>query len=362
MKILSISMYYLPILGGQSTYISNLNRVFDKHGIKSFVLQRYSRFSAPNVIKLHHIPLLWKYIDSWFIFNLQIFFRRFFIRKFDIIISHYPFHYPVLAWHKRLIVLSHGLDWHQPPVSNPDKFRRYTANLMRKDTCCLVANDTYFLRYLGLNINPGEGFFTAIRKNKWLIPNCIDTNIFYNFEQPRKNRILVPRTVRPERGVHIAIEAFSYFVIRHPDFIMDIVGIYDPRWNYFQRCTKLIDELGLDKKINFLGAVEWEKLPSFYNQSVITLVPTTEMEGTSLSALESMSCGTPVISSNAGGLCDLPTKKTALHAKELSEKMEEVLLDWDHYSSSQMERTRSTFNLGNWSEAWLRVVKSVYNS
>jgi glycosyltransferase involved in cell wall biosynthesis len=362
MKILNISMYYLPILGGQCTYIENLIKVFEEKGIASTVLQPYSKFVASNVITLKHIPLAWKYIDSWFIFNFQILLKRLLIHKFDIVISHYSFHYPSLRQHKKVIILSHGLDWHQPPVSRVDRYRESTARLVNKEHCFVVANDSHFLRYLGFDIPAGENFFREVAPGKWFIPNCIDNNIFFDFKKPRQKRILVPRTVRPERGIHLAIEAFNFFRKKHPDFIMDIVGIYDPRWEYYQKCLKLVKDFGIMDKVNFLGGTEWNKLPAYYNQSMITLVPTIEMEGTSLSALESMACGTPVISTNAGGLCDLPTLKSTPDGNEIAEKMEEVLMQWDKYSASQMERTRSVFNLENWSQAWLRVVQKVYNS
>jgi glycosyltransferase involved in cell wall biosynthesis len=362
MKILNVTMFYLPVLGGQSTYIQNLLNTFKENGHDPSVIQPFSEYNDRAVIKLKHIPFIWKVVDSWFIFNWQIFFKQKILRKFDIIISHYPFHFPVLKWHKKVIVLSHGLDWHQPPISAADKYREYTARLVKKNDCFVVANDSHFMRYLGINIPPAENFFKEVAINKWFIPNCIDTKVFYDFKQRRQKRILVPRTVRRERGIHLAIEAFYIFQKTHTEYVMDIVGIFDPRWEYYQECLLLLKKFGITEKVKFHGGIPWKKLQSYYNQSMVTLIPTIEMEGTSLSALESMACGTPVISSNAGGLCDLPTLKATPDGKEIALKMEEVLKNWDTYSSTQMESTRNLFNLENWSAAWLKVVHKVYNS
>jgi glycosyltransferase involved in cell wall biosynthesis len=362
MKILNVTMFYLPVLGGQSTYIQNLINTFEKNGHDPFVIQPFSQYNGKGVIKLKHIPFMWKFVDSWFIFNWQISFKKKILRKYDIIISHYSFHYPVLKWHKKVIVLSHGLDWHQPPISAADKYREFTARMGKNNDCFLVANDSHFMRYLGINIPPAENFFKEVATNKWFIPNCIDTKVFYDFKQERQKRILVPRTVRRERGIHVAIEAFYIFQKTHTEYVMDVVGIFDPRWEYYRECLLLLEGFGITEKVKFQGGIPWEKLQSYYNQSMITLIPTIEMEGTSLSALESMACGTPVISSNAGGLCDLPTLKAAPDGKEIALKMEEVLKNWDIYSATQMESTRSLFNLENWSAAWLKVVHKVYNS
>ena len=362
MKILNVTKFYLPVQGGQATYIGNLLKILRNSGHEGFVLQPYSKFNEPNVYKLKHVPIIWKFIDSWFIFNLQLFLKRWFIKRYQIVISHYPFHYPVLKWHKKLIVLSHGLDWHQPAVSKADKFRERTAKMIVRNECFLVANDSNFLRNIGFKIPPAEGFFNEIAPNKWFIPNCVDISLFRDYKKPRDKVILVPRTIRPERGIHLAIEAFNLFSTNHPDYRMEIVGLYDPRWNYFKQCSELVRNLELNDKIKFMGGVEWEKLPSFYNHSMITLIPTIEMEGTSLSALESMACGTPVISTNAGGLCDLPTVKSEPCAMDFSSKMEEVLLDWGKLSIYQLNEVREVFNLDKWSQVWLKVIEKVQNS
>ncbi len=360
MKILNITKYYLPITGGQSTYILNLKKSLERFSMFSFVLQPYSRIiSEDYVIKLKHIPLLWKILDPWFIFNFQLIFKRGLIKKYDVVISHYPFHYPVLKWHKKVIVLSHGLDWHQPPVSKTDKYRRYTAELVKNEDCVLVANDSHFLRYLGFDVSPATGFFREVFKNKWFIPNAVNINLFFDHKIIRKKNILVPRTVRPERGIHIAIEAFHKFFDKYPDFTMDIVGFYDSRWTYYRECRDLIGKLGLERQINFVGAVDWKDLPIYYNQSLITLIPTVEMEGTSLSALESMACGTPVVSTRVGGLSDLPTHKAEADGNDLADKMDEILCNWEEFSQSQMTITRNIFNLENWSLAWRKVIDSI---
>ncbi len=64
---------------------------------------------------------------------------------------------------------------------------------------------------------------------------------------------------------------------------------------------KLIAELGLEKDVRFLGAVDREILPYYYSLADICVVPSL-YESFSLVAVEAMACGTPVIASKVGGL------------------------------------------------------------
>ena len=358
MKILNVSIHYLPVLGGQQTYIENLNRVFSSAGHHPFVLQKFSPGAQENVKMVRHIPKLNRFIDSWFLFNWQLRLYRQFIKKFDVVISHYPFHFPSLKWHQRLIVLSHGLDWHIPPASRADQYREKTARMVTSSNALVVANDTHFLRHLGLDVEPASQFFECVSPNCWFIPNCVDTERFYDKGNLREEIILVPRTVRPERGIHLAIEAFPKVLKENPNFKMHIVGQYDEKSPYYTQCLQLITKYRLEKKIKFFGGVQWEKLVDYYNSAMLTLVPTVEMEGTSLSALESMACGTPTVSTNAGGLCDLPTIKGEIHAEDLADKIKSTLKTSKEVGEFQQKEVRKTFNLENWGNAWLKAIHS----
>jgi len=87
------------------------------------------------------------------------------------------------------------------------------------------------------------------------------------------------------------------------------------------------------------------------------LIPTLDKEGTSLSALESMSCGTATFSTSIGGLSDLPTVKIDLDPCKAAVQINKKLNKLDEISSMQCTRTRNTFNYSNWSAAWKEVIR-----
>lgn len=67
---------------------------------------------------------------------------------------------------------------------------------------------------------------------------------------------------------------------------------------------ELAAELGIDKRVFFLGYVPDELLNAFYNAIDYTVVPSAALEGFGLVVLESEAAGTPVIASRAGGLAE----------------------------------------------------------
>lgn len=363
MNITQVSLCYLPVTGGQEVYVSNLDRILRKNHLSTNVIQ-LGRRGAGKKDGVIVLPRIWGlgrlWADyRWFLFNVELsMFMRGILTQSDIVICHYPFHYPAVRWHQRVIVLSHGVNWRIPPRTIGDKYHAYTARLCKEQGAVIVANDTHFLRSVGCNVQPATNYFQEIDRNTWFIPNCVDTTMFKPAAANRENIILVPRNFRWARGIHLAIEVFNLFVRQNPDFIMHIVG-GSLACAYYRYCLGLVQKYGLTEKIIFVGSVPVDDMVEYYNRSMLTLIPTLEFEGTSLSALESMACKTPVVSTNVAGLNDLPTLKAEPIAENISHKMQEALADWEAIRKSQYDQTLATFNLNNWERAWLSVINRV---
>ncbi|MEA3345939.1 MAG: glycosyltransferase family 1 protein [Chloroflexota bacterium] len=69
----------------------------------------------------------------------------------------------------------------------------------------------------------------------------------------------------------------------------------------WERLFSQREELGLEDSVHFPGYVPFEELPLWYNAATCLLYPSLH-EGFGLPPLESMACGTPVLSSNAASL------------------------------------------------------------
>lgn len=307
-----------------------------------------------------YVPKIFRKIvvdADWFQFNFGLQLSRSLLSKYDLLICHYPFHYPVISWHKNVIVLSHGVDWMNPPTTLADKYRVHALQICQQRKPTIVANDTHFLRALGLDIQPETYEFQQVESNTFYIPNCVDTNYFKLSGLERKNIILVPRNIRRARGIHLAIQAFHIFNNKYGDYQMWIAG-GALKGSYYKECKKLVEELNMQEKVLFLGSIPGKCLVDYYNQAKLTLIPTIELEGTSLSALESMACGTPVVSTDVGGLKDIPTVKAFVEPSSIAEAMQKTLENWESYSKNQRESVLKTFNLDRGEDAWLNVIKN----
>lgn len=110
--------------------------------------------------------------------------------------------------------------------------------------------------------------------------------------------------ISPHKNIDTLIEAFKLFRARsNSDIKLILVGDYkdDPFLSAYPSLMKLVTKLGLEGSIKFTGFISDADLVSLYNRAALLVFPSFE-EGFGLPAVEAMSCGTPVVASNAGSL------------------------------------------------------------
>jgi glycosyltransferase involved in cell wall biosynthesis len=369
-KICNVTMHYSPVVGGQEIYIRNLNKILSKNNFNVSVLQRYTNHRTKSNTKIYFTSKIFRYLQfllhpliynsGWFIFNFSLYFYRKILKAHDIILCHYPFHYPPINWHKKVLIISHGVLWSNKPKTLFDIYHKKVSKDLLNKNVFIVANDTHFLREIGYKIEPSTGFFTEVIKNVWFIPNCVDTDVFKKNDSITKEKIiLVPRNIRLDRGIHLAIEAFSIFEKNNTDFKMLIVGSGSGK--YYNFCLKLVSDHKLEEKIIFVKHANHDEMVNFYNRSLVTLIPSLEKEGTSLSALESMSCGCATVVTSVAGLLDLPAYKTKLDAGIIAEDLDYVVNNSIKIASDQEKAVLEGFNIGLWEKAWLEIINEIKN-
>lgn len=143
------------------------------------------------------------------------------------------------------------------------------------------------------------------------ISNGVDTNRFYPNARidrrgvrrkyhldPDRTFFLYVGRLDGEKGLDTLLEAISR--LQRDDFQLAIVG----RGLYRQLLEKQAQELGLERRVVFIGFVGPEDLPALYNSADLFVMPSPE-ELQSIATLEAMACGKPILAANGRALPEL---------------------------------------------------------
>ena len=113
------------------------------------------------------------------------------------------------------------------------------------------------------------------------------------------------------KGLHQAIEAISLLKEEFPDILLRIPGSIasrKPKWlfepTYITYLKKLIKKYGLEKNVEFLGALSSEQMAEYMLKSQVFIMPSV-IENESTTLREAMTMGMPVVSSFAGDIYEV---------------------------------------------------------
>ncbi|WP_138419879.1 glycosyltransferase family 4 protein [Aquibacillus sediminis] len=126
----------------------------------------------------------------------------------------------------------------------------------------------------------------------------------YNIDQDA-NILFIPRRLTRKNGVIQPVKALPKVLEKFPNTHLLFAGDGEER----QPIERLANELGVQDNVTMLGSVSHDTMREYYSLSDIVLVPSIHSKGveeaTSISALEAMGFGTPVIAGAVGGLKEL---------------------------------------------------------
>jgi len=191
--------------------------------------------------------------------------------------------------------ISHGVYWDHPCYSYIEERAKIYNSL--KNCRRIVSVDTNTINWVRAEM-PGE-----IQKLVH-IPNFVDHAIFSpGPENVGKCVILYPRRLCRERGFFLLADIIPSLLGRYPDIEIHFVGTLTIEdISIMER----IDELreGFGEKVKFYD-VPPDRMKDVYQIADIVVIPTINSEGTSLSCLEAMASGKPVVGTVVGGLSQL---------------------------------------------------------
>jgi len=355
---------YRPVAGGADAYADDLHHLLQELGLRSLVFQRPAPGAQGEDVRFIPNPLA----RAPFAFWTQAAFvpwRYPQLSRSQAIISHYPPYLLALLGLRlgrrppALVGLSHGVFWDDRPGALRSRAKRALARAAFRLADAYVANDTHFLREMGLAVAPATRLFEQVAPGRWFIPCCVDTDCWRPLpplpELAQLNPLLVPRHLYYNRGIHLAVQAFARFLPQHPETHLVIVGARS-QGRYAAYIDYLVHELRLDGRVVFWGSVPRPQMPQVYASGRLTLIPSLCGEGTSLSALESMACGTAVVTTDVAGLADLPGEKAAPTVPALAAALEQAYPQRQELAARQRAQVLENYCQPRWQQGWRAVL------
>ncbi len=198
------------------------------------------------------------------------------------------------------------------------------------------------------------------------IPNFVDTSYFHPItgEKHRgdgKIRVLFPRRLTTVRGIGEAMQAAAVLTRRYPELEFHFVG----RGHDTRHEQQMLSWAAKNDRIYYYWRTPGG-MKEIYQNMDICIIPSKSTEGTSLSCLEALACGLPVIAGRAGGLPEMlihnynslvinPTTAGLIEALTHLVENGEVR----RRLGEKARETASVFDLAIWKKRWTRLIEKV---
>lgn len=154
----------------------------------------------------------------------------------------------------------------------------------------------YLISKATANISVSKSVAKFLKVPSKVIYNCYDNDVFKLYPEEKRifDFVFVGRLVS-QKGCELLIDACSEL---EKPFTLNIVG---DGFEY-DKLQQKVKNLNLESQIKFLGFKKGEELARCLNQHKIMIVPSLDVEGFGIVALEGLACGCQMVVSDAGGL------------------------------------------------------------
>lgn len=258
------------------------------------------------------------------------------------------------------IAISHGVWWdsaERPWWRTPEWMEKMKIGLTKPAK--IVSVDTNTLNWVRAVIPE------IYDENKFeYIPNYVDIDKF----KPKKKvgnsdkfTVLFPRRLTAGRGFFVTLNVAKKMTAEYNDIEFLFVGRgCDAEEELMEQISKENPQI----RYKWYEMIDMEKA---YEQADLVLIPTTYCEGTSLSCLEAMGFGKPIISGCVGGLTDLVIpgyngELILINEERLYDTIVELANDEQkckEYGKNARAMAEKAFSKSLWEERWIKVFKDV---
>jgi glycosyltransferase involved in cell wall biosynthesis len=187
-----------------------------------------------------------------------------------------------------------------------------------------------------------------------VIPNGVPVERFASASHSRRRFALVLARVCPEKGIDLAIEA-----CRKADVPLLIAGPlfpYPAHRDHFEHVLRP----RLDERRRYVGPVGWTQKRRLLAHARCVLVTSRVPETSSLAAMESLACGTPVVAMRRGALVEIVEHGRTGFLVESVDELAEALERVNGISPDECRRAaRERFDSRPMVEAHLKVYREL---
>ena len=201
--------------------------------------------------------------------------------------------------------------------------------------------------------------FLVNPENVEVILNGIDIETFKPDSNIREieNRIVTTASADiPLKGLRFLINALPRVLQDFPKTHLIVIG----KSSNESKIRKLIDNLSLNERISFKSNLSEEEIVDIYHTSQIAVIPSL-YEGFGFGAGEAMACGTPLISTDSGGLKDVigdsAIKITSGSIEEIENKIVALFNDPKKREQLSLKGRKRMEDLFDWKISALNYVK-----
>lgn len=308
LKVLLFSADYVPDPGGIAGHVYHLARALHHQGEHVTVVGGHvlpcddSSPAGVGEIRIRRVgPRAFR--AAWFSWRAHRILNSLKNQKWDVLHYHNPFPDGLILRNFRAAKV-------RIFTNHSDAFlRAYESGQKREWLHFLVAGADGIIAPSEEIAKKSQDFFRETGARTKYIPNGVDTALFAPGPQspnaearlgarPGDDVILLAvRRHDPKCGLEYLIRAMPSILSSEPRALLCLVG----NGREEARLKALAGELGCGNRVRFVGRVENDKLPALYRAAYLSILPSV-YEAVSLSGLESLACGCPVVGTNVGGI------------------------------------------------------------
>lgn len=249
----------------------------------------------------------WKYRKHYFQIRAMIISLVFLIFRqkisFDIIHAYFIYRPGYVAavlgklFRKPVIISATGTDTHQNLSRENSLIRRRTISAIRWSNY-IIPNSEYLRKLIA-----EEGFGNKTYVN----PRGFSRDLFFPMDKigccdrlsldPEKNILLYIGNLVPIKGTDVLIEAFK--IVRDKENNVELIIIGDGSER--ELLEQQVRDGGLEEIVFFFGRKDHTDIPLYVNACDLLVVPSRN-EGRSVTIIEALACGKPVVASSVGGI------------------------------------------------------------